>query len=231
MNIAVQYHGRAVNEGNMKTALASARAGCLASAVALGAAWATAASATTFNYTAAAGDVVGNFSFTTSLSGAALDNLAPDTPISVTAFTFQPTGLDHDTAGYTVGGAFGSSYFNASGVSVQIGTNALGQITSWNISENVFVSWPAVPGENPSDYFGRYTITLTNLGDTRTLVQDHDVGLAPGRASSGAGSFGAQVSATPLPAALPLFAGGLGVLGLFGWRRQRKTRTGSLLPA
>ena len=28
--------------------------------------------------------------------------------------------------------------------------------------------------------------------------------------------------ATPLPAALPLFATGLGVLGLLGWRRKRK---------
>jgi hypothetical protein len=27
---------------------------------------------------------------------------------------------------------------------------------------------------------------------------------------------------TPLPAALPLFAAGLGALGLFGWRRKRK---------
>jgi hypothetical protein len=31
------------------------------------------------------------------------------------------------------------------------------------------------------------------------------------------------VSATPLPAALPLFAGGLGALGLLGWCRKRKT--------
>lgn len=29
---------------------------------------------------------------------------------------------------------------------------------------------------------------------------------------------------TPLPAALPLFAGGLGVLSLFGWRKRRATR-------
>jgi hypothetical protein len=29
-------------------------------------------------------------------------------------------------------------------------------------------------------------------------------------------------SETPLPAALPLFASGLGALGLFGWRRKRK---------
>ena len=31
------------------------------------------------------------------------------------------------------------------------------------------------------------------------------------------------VGATPLPAALPLFASGLGAMGLFGWRRKRKT--------
>ena len=29
---------------------------------------------------------------------------------------------------------------------------------------------------------------------------------------------------TPLPAALPLFATGLGVLGLLGWRRKRKAQ-------
>lgn len=30
------------------------------------------------------------------------------------------------------------------------------------------------------------------------------------------------IAETPLPAALPLFATGLGALGLFGWRRKRK---------
>lgn len=32
-------------------------------------------------------------------------------------------------------------------------------------------------------------------------------------------------SATPLPAALPLFASGFGVMGWFGWRRKRKHAT------
>ena len=32
----------------------------------------------------------------------------------------------------------------------------------------------------------------------------------------------AEVATTPLPAALPLFASGLGALGLLGWRRKRK---------
>jgi hypothetical protein len=47
------------------------------------------------------------------------------------------------------------------------------------------------------------------------------------------GDFGAStltispISATPLPAALPLFAGGLGALGLLGWCRRRKQRTPS----
>jgi hypothetical protein len=31
-----------------------------------------------------------------------------------------------------------------------------------------------------------------------------------------------NISATPLPATLPLFASGLGALGFFGWRRKRK---------
>jgi hypothetical protein len=35
-------------------------------------------------------------------------------------------------------------------------------------------------------------------------------------------SFTLEIGTTPLPAALPLFAGGLGALGLFGWRKKRK---------
>jgi hypothetical protein len=36
------------------------------------------------------------------------------------------------------------------------------------------------------------------------------------------GIFASVVAETPLPAALPLFASGLGAMGLFGWRRKRK---------
>jgi len=42
----------------------------------------------------------------------------------------------------------------------------------------------------------------------------------PGAALSGQVTVGTAV--TPLPAALPLFATGLGALGLLGWRRKRK---------
>ena len=34
------------------------------------------------------------------------------------------------------------------------------------------------------------------------------------------------IAQTPLPAALPFFATGLGALGLFGWRRKRRARAG-----
>jgi hypothetical protein len=38
------------------------------------------------------------------------------------------------------------------------------------------------------------------------------------------GTWEVTISETPLPAALPLFATGLGALGLFGWRRKRKAQ-------
>jgi len=39
--------------------------------------------------------------------------------------------------------------------------------------------------------------------------------------------LGSQTN-TPLPAALPLFASGAGVLGYFGWRRKRKKATAAV---
>jgi len=40
--------------------------------------------------------------------------------------------------------------------------------------------------------------------------------------TSGTVTVAAAAAATPLPAALPLFATGLGALGLLGWRRKKK---------
>jgi hypothetical protein len=189
----------------------------------------TASSATTYTYTeGSAGDLVPSFSFTTSLSDGALDNLAPGTNITgtVTPFTFQPNasaGLGQDQGGFPIGGAFGSAYFYAnSGPTVMIGTNALGQITSWTISEGIFASYPAFPGENPNDFYATYTLTTTNLGDSLTLIQDNDVGFAPPGKTSGTGSFG-----TPTPVPGPTAGAGIpGLIAAFGgflaWSRRRK---------
>jgi hypothetical protein len=45
---------------------------------------------------------------------------------------------------------------------------------------------------------------------------------------SGTVTMRVAAPATPLPAALPLFATGLGALGLLGWRRKRKARVSLL---
>jgi hypothetical protein len=37
-------------------------------------------------------------------------------------------------------------------------------------------------------------------------------------------SFTLEIGTTPIPAALPLFATGLGAMGLLGWRRKRKAQ-------
>jgi len=47
----------------------------------------------------------------------------------------------------------------------------------------------------------------------------------------GVGVAAAPPAATPLPATLPLFATGLGALGLLGWRRKRKGGAGVALVA
>jgi hypothetical protein len=63
--------------------------------------------------------------------------------------------------------------------------------------------------------------------------QANSLGILAGpeeEATGGPVTFSPVAPATPLPAALPLFATGLGALGLLGWRRKRKARV-SLLGA
>jgi hypothetical protein len=43
--------------------------------------------------------------------------------------------------------------------------------------------------------------------------------------NTGSIDFGLSTITTPPPAALPLFAGGLGAIGLLGWRRKKKPAT------
>jgi hypothetical protein len=55
--------------------------------------------------------------------------------------------------------------------------------------------------------------------DTFYIYQEAFGGVA---ASGFIATFTASPSVTPLPAALPLFATGIGAMGLLGWRRKRK---------
>jgi hypothetical protein len=57
---------------------------------------------------------------------------------------------------------------------------------------------------------------------TTTALPDNGMAMFP---SDQEFDFAVFSAATPLPAALPLFATGLGVMGLLGWRRKRKNTT------
>jgi hypothetical protein len=77
------------------------------------------------------------------------------------------------------------------------------------------------------------TVACTTTGDefcTWSLASTGNVGVAESIYFGGTSSTPlegiefdeVQLTPTPLPAALPLFAGGLGVMGLLGWRRKHK---------
>jgi hypothetical protein len=179
----------------MRTFLVLARRACLVSAALLGILCGlapTPSSATTYTYTDSNGsDIVPGFSFTTSLSGAQLDNLSSGTSITSTvspALTFQPNGVpQQDNAGFAVG------QNNVQGTAtVLIGTNASGHITSWTIGEQYFASYPAFPGENPDDFYCVWTVSTTASGDAYSLTTDNDAGFCPTGPTSNAGTFGAS---------------------------------------
>jgi hypothetical protein len=63
-------------------------------------------------------------------------------------------------------------------------------------------------------YYFTYSGPLNGLAGGDNILLDTFAG-----ATTGGGKQGGE---TPIPAALPLFATGLGTLGLLGWRRKRK---------
>jgi hypothetical protein len=73
-------------------------------------------------------------------------------------------------------------------------------------------------GNNP----GQLASSSADLSHTGTLLIDVLTSNASLTFLSGHNYSSAAASATPLPAALPLFAGGLGVIGLLARRRKRK---------
>jgi len=87
-----------------------------------------------------------------------------------------------------------------------------GDGTTWNLT---------VVGGNPVGPFsvgtiGNYILSSTDTTIDLTLVSGEDVATIELNDSP-------TISATPVPAALPLFAAGLGAIGLMGRRRQRNT--------
>jgi len=78
----------------------------------------------------------------------------------------------------------------------------------------------------PSGYLSDTALSDTATYDNETFAT---LSVTPGTYvwtwGSGADqSFTLEIGQTPIPAALPLFATGLGALGLLGWRRKRKAQ-------
>ena len=96
---------------------------------------------------------------------------------------------------------------------------------SLNVDGNAQHAYSApYPGPNPSFGFGIPNGTFIGFEDlSQAQGGDFDY-----NDDSFVFTNVALVSETPLPAALPLFAGGAGLLGFLGWRRKRTVRSTKL---
>ncbi len=158
----------------------------------------------------------------------------PDSGYNVSGLGFQ--ALDNSTL-------TGFTFQNQGAADTIVLTNSAGTILdsiatpASTPSDVVSVSWSLTTGNT---YYLLQTGGVNGLYGTFgfTLPSDADIGItttfngglvtiADAIAGYDVGGYWGDfnnitTSATPLPAALPLFATGLGAMGLFGWRRKRK---------
>ena len=172
-----------------------------------------------------------NFSETLTLGGAATSpvNFFTASPASYCGYCWGTLG--NETASGTITANF---YFT--NVTVQSGStsaNALYQAkyggTELGCSDSGSGSTDCVDWgvTTPPSSYGAYNTTLAiNLtnGDLLdiTLLSAEDWSITP-QITFQLSVPNGDLGQTPLPGALPLFASGLGALGLLGWRRKRKT--------
>jgi hypothetical protein len=134
--------------------------------------------------------------------------------------------LTNTFAGQTFTGVYALTISLSSAVTafgLDFGTTFMGQTVTFTLSDSgTSVATEQVTTaqsfSNAIDFVGFIssdpfnTITLSLVGPSGLGVEDVTTATA-------------GVAATLLPAALPLFAGGLGALGLLGWRRKRTARS------
>lgn len=125
---------------------------------------------------------------------------------------------------------------NATFAAFNLQTDASGMVLTWDI--HVATSPGTNVGDQTFDIFTHGTTGVLGSGVDRGTVREvfdvsffggicciiefnNDVGSSR-NFSDLSGSIPGTWSATPLPATLPLFATGLGALGLLGWRKRKK---------
>ncbi len=108
---------------------------------------------------------------------------------------------------------------------VEIGTNSVGDITSWDITGTEFASYPAFVGENPLDFFCDYSVTFSPSGGSGPLSKDNDAGFCPSSTLDTAANVmnwsHSAVTTTPEPSNSALIGGGLLCLAALVTRRKR----------
>jgi hypothetical protein len=156
------------------------------------------------------------------------------TPAKTATIGFDPSVLDFGSVaiGNTSGGL-------SSTVTVSLGSGqSLASLTFSFLSNpsNVFaVVQNTCPGSSSSSFtcgveidFSPASLGIAN-GTYGANYSFSDISggstvVTLGRVLLSVTGIGSAATTAPLPAALPLFATGLGALGLFGWRRKRKAQ-------
>ena len=110
-----------------------------------------------------------------------------------------------------------------------IETNASGAISTWSINLQTSSTSSLLLGQQAFRIFSGSGSDIGNI--FQCVLRESNAtfcqGLAEdrGQVNSNPGTWAAATvgpSAVPLPAALPLYATGIGVLGLLGWQRKRR---------
>jgi hypothetical protein len=147
--------------------------------------------------------------------------------IGTTTATFPGGGTDTVTGTFTVD--FTTNALTAFNISVSgaviLGSSPFTVPNNFNLSGTpTFVSGQATSGSPAGEVL---QLVLQNpLGNspdpiTEVNFRNGAVSFTDTFSSSVTGTATPNVNAVPLPATLPLFATGLGALGLLGWRRKK----------
>jgi hypothetical protein len=83
--------------------------------------------------------------------------------------------------------------------------------------------WVELLGDQSSSVEWSYSMDTSGTGVSKEFF-GHQNAIFPNSDGPYQMLVTGNVATTPLPAALPLFASGLGALGLVSWRRKRKAR-------
>jgi hypothetical protein len=157
---------------------------------------------------------------------------------ALNAVTFAIAGATTDYPYMSIGTSFGN-YSGAAGTQDYQANTPSGLLIIYksvylsnNSGTGAYTNLQATSDPTLGPYIGTGALTLSALyarsaGESLSLS---DFGTSnqgrpgPSLAPLIAITYDYTVAATPLPAALPLFASGLGALGLLGWRRKRKAK-------